>query len=83
MECSDLSELWICAAKDSRGFVQDGSEIAKERESDIQLGGCFLTITHKDLTSTNCGRFIRSHWIVALPTSVSATMTLPLTDQSK
>ena len=49
----------------------------------IQLGGCFPSKTHKDLTSMSAGRFIRSNWIVACPISVSPTMRVPLTDQSK
>ncbi len=48
-----------------------------------QLGGCFPTIAHNDLTSINWGRFIRNNSMVALPTSVSPTMKVPLTDQSK
>ena len=59
------------------------SVVAQHSTTLIQLGGCFPSITHKDLTSINGGRFIRSNWIVAFPTSVSPTMRVPLTDQSK
>ncbi len=60
-----------------------GSVVAQHSTTLIQLGGCFPSITHKDLTSISGGRFIRSSWIVAFPTSVSPTMRVPLTDQSK
>ncbi len=60
-----------------------GSVAVQHSTTLIQLGGCFPSITHKDLTSISGGRFIRSNWIVAFPTSVSPTMRVPLTDQSK
>ncbi len=60
-----------------------GSVAVQHSTTLIQLGGCFPSITHKDLTSISGGRFIRSNWIVAFPTSVSPTMRVALTDQSK
>ena len=63
--------------------LRRGSVAAQHGTTLIQLGGCFPSITHKDLTSISGGRFIRSNWIVAFPTSVSPTMRVPLTDQSK
>ncbi len=54
--------------------LRRGSVVAQHSTTLIQLGGCFPSITHKDLTSINGGRFIRSNWIVAFPTSVSPTM---------
>ena len=60
-----------------RGWVE-----AQHSMTLIQLGGCFPSITHKDLTSISGGRFIWSNWIVAFPTFVSPTMRVPLTDQS-
>ena len=63
--------------------LRRGSVAVQHSTTLIQLGGCFPSITHKDLTSISGGRFIRSNWIVAFPTSVSPTMRVPLTDQSK
>ena len=63
--------------------LRRGSVAVQHSTTLIQLGGCFPSIAHKDLTSTSGGRFIRSNWIVAFPTSVSPTMRVPLTDQSK
>ena len=63
--------------------LRRGSVAAQHSMTLIQLGGCFPSITHKDLTSISGGRFIRSNWIVAFPTSVSPIMRVPLTDQSK
>ena len=51
--------------------------------ADRQLGGCRPAATHNARTLTTWARFILSKLTVALPLSVSPTITVPSTVQSK